>query len=144
MVIHLVLNAASLFGMTVLSIEDILHKSIKKWMVFLFIISGLVISCLVRDLSEIFRSVLPGMFLLILGSISGEKIGYGDGLTTVGLGLWAGYKSTYIAVFAGILMSFASSVIYVAVTKILKKKRQDNIPFIPFLMAGLVVSIIYG
>ena len=112
---QLVLNAVSLLGVTALGIQDALYMKIQKWMAYVFVISGLTVSMIYRSPSEIALSAVPGLILLIISIATKEKIGLGDCVTVIGLGLWTGGLS-----------------------------GKKTIPFIPFLLCGLVVSIVSG
>ena len=140
--IQLVQNAVSLFGVTVFSIEDILYMGIRKWMAYAFMASGLLMSLILRSPMETALSALPGLILLILGLVTKEKIGYGDAATAIGLGLWAGSKAAVWCVLFGLGLSSVVSIIYMAYIKIKGLSGKKTIPFIPFLLFGLVVSIV--
>lgn len=87
---------------------------------------------------HILNCMLPGMLLLVLSVISGEKIGYGDGATVLIVGLWTNMefciKTLIIAFFltgcyAGILL--------------FKKRKEEKIPFIPFLLSAVEVLLFF-
>ena len=142
MVTQLVLNAVSLLGVTALGIQDILYMKIHRWMAYAFVFSGLIVSLILRSPAKIALSALPGLILLIISIATREKIGRGDCVTVIGLGLWIGIRGTLLSVFVGIGLSSVVSIIYMALTEIKGLSGKKAIPFIPFLMCGLVVSII--
>ena len=141
---QLVLNAVSLLGVTALGIQDALYMKIHKWMAYVFAISGLIASIILRSPANIALSAIPGLILLIISIATKEKIGLGDCVTVIGLGLWTGTRVTLLSVFIGIGLSSVVSIIYMAVITIKGLSGKKTIPFIPFLLCGLVVSILSG
>ncbi len=141
---QLVLNAVSLLGVTALGIQDALYMKIHKWMAYVFAISGLIASIILRSPANIALSAIPGLILLIISIATKEKIGLGDCVTVIGLGLWTGTRVTLLSVFIGIGLSSVVSIIYMAIIKIKGLSGKKAIPFIPFLLCGLVVSIVSG
>ena len=141
---QLVLNAVSLLGVTALGIQDALYMKIQKWMAYAFAISGLIVSMILRSPANIALSAVPGLILLVISIATKEKIGLGDCVTVIGLGLWTGTRGAILSVFIGIGLSSVVSIIYMAVNTIKGLSGKKAIPFIPFLMCGLVVSIISG
>ena len=141
---QLVLNAVSLLGVTALGIQDALYMKIQKWMAYTFVISGLIVSMILRSPVNIALSAVPGLILLVISIATKEKIGLGDCVTVIGLGLWTGTEVAQLSVFIGIGLSSVVSIIYMAMNKIKGLSGKKAIPFIPFLMCGLVVSIVSG
>ena len=141
---QLVLNAVSLLGVTALGIQDALYMKIQKWMAYAFVISGLIVSMILRSPVNIALSAVPGLILLVISIATKEKIGLGDCVTVIGLGLWTGTEVALLSVFIGIGLSSVVSIIYMAINKIKGLSGKKAIPFIPFLMCGLVVSIVSG
>ena len=141
---QLVLNAVSLLGVTALGIQDALYMKIQKWMAYTFVISGLIVSMILRSPVNIALSAVPGLILLVISIATKEKIGLGDCVTVIGLGLWTGTEVAQLSVFIGIGLSSVVSIIYMAINKIKGLSGKKAIPFIPFLMCGLVVSIVSG
>ena len=68
----------------------------------------------------------PGILLLYIAAVSGEKIGYGDGWLVLGMGMWNLEKEVWFALVTGCMLC--------AFTGILLKKRE--LPFVPFLTVG--------
>ncbi len=141
---QLVLNAVSLMGVTALGIQDAIYMKIQKWMAYSFVISGLMVSMIFRNPADIALSAVPGLILLIVSIATKEKIGLGDCVTVIGLGLWTGIRGTLLSLFIGIGLSSVVSIIYMAIIKIKGLSGKKAIPFIPFLLCGLVVSIVSG
>lgn len=87
---------------------------------------------------EILYALVPGMALLALSLCTGESIGYGDGLTVLVLGLLVGIMRCTAAVFTGFLLSAVWGLVLLVLNKANGKSRM---PWIPFLAAGLGVTL---
>lgn len=91
--------------------------------------------------TSFFRSLLcllPGFFLLAVGKASNGKVGYGDGILILVLGVWTGFLECLLTLTAGLLLAS----IWAAAALILKiHNKKDTIPFIPFLLIGYLARI---
>ncbi|MGN0377112.1 MAG: prepilin peptidase [Suilimivivens sp.] len=81
--------------------------------------------------------MLPGMLLLMLARITGEKVGYGDGVTVLVLGLFLREFYCMAVLCFGIMMTGVYSLYR------LFKKNREPIPLIPFLLIALEVVFVY-
>lgn len=82
-----------------------------------------------------------GGFLLLAAVLSGGGMGGGDIKLAAVLGLWLGWKLTFVAM----LLAFIIGGITGALLLFLKVKgRKDYIPFGPFLAIGGFISILFG
>ena len=87
-------------------------------------------------LSEALFSVLPGIALILLSFVTEKKVGAGDGLILVLLGL---YEGAGIAVSVFCLGLFLQSLLAVGLLLLKKADRQTCIPFLPFLLAARLI-----
>lgn len=96
----------------------------------------------VRETYEFFPlSSLPSsrFFLLAVGKASNGKVGYGDGILILVLGVWTGFLECLLTLTAGLLLAS----IWAAAALILKiHNKKDTIPFIPFLLIGYLARIL--
>ncbi len=88
-------------------------------------------------LQEIGGCLLPGGILLLIAWMTGESIGYGDGISVMTLGLWTGGCFTGMTVSMGILLSGIWGVICIC------RRKREPMPFIPFLLLGMEAVLIY-
>lgn len=95
-------------------------------------------ACRRSELHTLLYSLIPGIILLILGFLTRESIGYGDGLAVLVLGILLGIRRCVAAVFAGFILSAIVALILLTFRKVSGKSR---LPFIPFLAAGLGVAL---
>lgn len=87
---------------------------------------------------KMFLCILPGIVLLILAFMTREKIGYGDGVTVLVLGLFLGEVYCMAVLCLGIMLTGIYSFFRVL------KKNKEPVPLIPFLLAALEVVLIYA
>lgn len=144
--IHLAQNVVSLPTFLFLSYMDIKYKEVPLAVIMIYAGMGLVTDCILKtDISYILLSSVPGIVLLILSLVTDEMIGSGDGLTILALGIWMGLRLTLSTLFLGILFVCFFSFLTIVFNKALGKRMEPDyqIPLIPFLFSGLVVSV-YG
>ena len=127
--------------MAVCAIEDFKTKKIDLRILIGFIVSGMVIFIIRGENSALegLLAVSVGGAFLAASLISHGKIGIGDGLFLIGAGLYLGFDNlTLMLVFGSVL-----SAIFAVVMVLLKKKgKGEEIPFVPFLAGGYVISAI--
>lgn len=126
--------------LAVLAAQDIKEKKISVDKLIVFIVMAVLYRIFIKQFSwqEILGCIIPGSILLLLSRVTREGIGYGDGMTVLVLGLWTGGWFALHVMGIGIILSG----IYAAVC--LVRKKRDAIPFVPFLLAGMEVALIYA
>lgn len=88
---------------------------------------------------QILLSLLPGLFFLLVSWCTKEKVGYGDGILLLIIGLTVGFNqcftglciSLFLSAFFGVLLLFFH-----------KAQKNSRIPFVPFLAMGMGVCFI--
>lgn len=83
-------------------------------------------------------SLIPGLGFFLLSFFSGEKVGYGDGWTLLMVGLFLGAYRCFLTLFVGLLAESAVAVVLLMSRKI---QRDREIPFVPFLLLGMGVTM---
>lgn len=135
------MESASLLGMLgILSIEDFHKRKIASWQILAFGILGLFFHLLFQRLSieNLLGGLMIGVALLLICRLSGEQIGYGDGLLFLVTGIFLGFWDNMILLwFAAILMGLTSLFLYL-IGKITKRAR---VPFIPFVLVAYVLLL---
>ena len=77
-----------------------------------------------------------GFMLLLIGYASRQAVGYGDGLLFAATGCCLGSTDNVVLLLCSLLMcSFYSMVMLVS----RRKKRNDRIVFVPFVLGGFVL-----
>ncbi len=90
------------------------------------------------SLMEAALSLIPGAGFFLLGFLTREKVGYGDGWALLMIGLFAGACRCFLILFVGLMAESAVAIVLLAIGKI---KRDREIPFLPFLLLGMGVVI---
>lgn len=88
-------------------------------------------------LSNIAVSVLPGVFFLLVSFCTGEKVGYGDGVLIIFLGLSLGFGRCFLIICIGLI---ASSLFALVLLVFCKADKNSRLPLVPFLSIGVGVS----
>ncbi len=104
--------------------------------IVIFMVIGLDGSLFSR---AIFLRIIPGTIFLILAFMTKQAVGYGDGIIIILLGLSLGLKRCVTVVFTGLILS---SVVSVFILLMKKGSRQTRLPFVPFLLIALGVTLI--
>jgi leader peptidase (prepilin peptidase) / N-methyltransferase len=113
------------------------------------IVVGLILSFIVPYMSFInsaLGALVGGGIILIIawvGSIifKKEAMGGGDVKLTAMIGAFLGWRYTIISLFLGFFLGALIGIILI-MTKI--KKREDVIPFGPFIALGSIITLLWG
>lgn len=89
-------------------------------------------------LSAALISVLPGAALLLLSLVTEKKVGSGDGLILILLGLFEGVERA-VPVFC--LGLFLQSLLAIGLLILKKADKQTRIPFLPFLLVSRLLFL---
>lgn len=121
-------------ALTCFSISDIKKKSINLVAVgilFLIMIAACVLSR--KDVTEMIMGILPGGVIAILSFASKGKIGIGDGLVFLTIGIWTGPEKTLSIMFISLVLSALTGIILLLLKK---ATRKTALPFVPFIYTG--------
>lgn len=132
------------FFLAVCAVFDGLQKKIPLAAVWLGILTAL---CLraggfmgeVSLLSVAF-SMVPGAVFFLLGFVTREKVGYGDGWVLLMIGLFLDLPRCFLILLAALLIESATALILLVLRKI---QRDREIPFCPFLLLGMGVLLCF-
>lgn len=75
-------------------------------------------------------SLLPGIFFWILGFVTKEQVGYGDGWLLLMIGLFYGYEDCFVILLMGLVLESVTALLLLVFHKI---RREDELAFAPFL-----------
>lgn len=92
------------------------------------------------SLTAIALSLLPGAAFLLLGFITKEKVGYGDGWVLLMIGFFLDLPRCFLILLAGLLIESVAALVLLVFRKIQKDKE---IPFCPFLLLGMGVILCF-
>jgi len=80
-----------------------------------------------------------GVIFMLVYLISQKGLGGGDVKFMAAAGLYLGLSSTMQSIFYGTLLAAITGVVLILLKKL---KRKDKMPLAPFLLAGIIISII--
>lgn len=139
-----VINIWILLFLFVCGIQDVRKKQINVCTLVIggcvtgiFLAVGLIVKCV--DLWSSLGGILVGIFVLILAFATKEKIGIGDGIVMCICGALIGGMKSLTCVFYGLLLAAVFSMVMLVFRKV---KLRSSLPFIPFLLAGIVVGML--
>lgn len=143
--IQLVRNVLNGSILLILSIEDIKYKELSAVTVFLYILLGFMFWLAGGiGISEL-ELLIPGILMIAISFLSKEKIGYGDGLVVLGAMLFMGEMEGIHALICSFILVGIFSWGYMAAGLLSDEEAHSgiNIPYIPFLFAGVGIYEIY-
>lgn len=132
---------SALLFLGVSGISDVRRKSIPVYLPILGVIIALIIEFYASDLKlkELLISLTPGIGFLIISFATSEKLGLGDGLTIISLGLLCGVWDTLTTLMYA---SLSSGVVALFLIVFKKKNKNYAMPYLPFLLCGLVLTFL--
>lgn len=78
----------------------------------------------------------PGLFLLLLSRLTGEAMGYGDGIAVMVCGSFLGFWGCTEVLLLALFLTCPFSLLMITVKK---ADRKKSMPFLPFLLAGYFI-----
>lgn len=119
-----------------LAIVDLKKKEIPVWMVgilFFTVVTGKIL--LGSNLFLTLTGFSVGAVIFAIAILSKEKIGIGDGLVAICLGIFLGGKSVIkTMLIASIIMTLVS--VFLLISK--KGKMDTTLPFLPAILIGFI------
>lgn len=125
------------------SIGDIRKQEINIWEILACLavsIIRIVAECLTGsfDMAEIIVCLLPGAFLISMGLLTRQSVGFGDGLLALSAAPALGASATCIGLLAAIFICGLASALLLTIKRVGKNFR---IPFVPFMTLGMGVAM---
>ena len=137
---NLILHMSLLLYLIWSAIVDIRTRTISRKMALCFsIIITIAKLSLTPSVSHILSSCLPGLCFLLIGILTKQALGYGDGIVVLIIGFALGLPDTIMI----ILIAFFSAAIISIILLIARKNKRYSIPFVPFLLWGHILQLIY-
>lgn len=101
---------------------------------------GLCVSIMTeRSYTDMIMGFFPGAICLVIGWITREAIGYGDGFLLCAMGM---YLSAENIVAIVTIASFFAGIVGLILMVFGKKKGNDQLPFVPFLLMASVIYLV--
>ena len=126
-------------GLLIGAVVDYRTKSLSVIYLYAMVIMGIILGMAEQNgfSYEILLGFIPGIVIIILAFVSKEKIGYGDGILLLSIGMFLGYFNCMIIMLYSLLFSALISIIVF----IKRRNRREEIPFVPFLFLGYVAVV---
>lgn len=93
------------------------------------------------NVAALANGILPGILLMATAGITGQAVGYGDGLVLAVCGLVVKAEGSVGILLYGLFLS-AAAALYLLTVK--KAGRKREIPFVPCLLGGYVIWLCFG
>ena len=130
-------------GLMIISILDIRTRKIPIW---LLIAGGVCVTpALAAQWSrgvggcvDILKGMLPGVLLLGMG-LGTKKVGYGDGVVMLFLGMALGGGKSWMLLGISLFLTAGVSLVLLALRK---AGGKTTIPYLPFLTAAWILTVI--
>lgn len=137
----MMINWAVAVGLFILGAGDFVTKKVSLIVIGIWGILGIILQFYMGDLfcSARIIAILPSIVLFVLARASGEKIGYGDAWTILVMGIYLDVENLIAVGMIAITLSGLAALILICICK---KKRDYEMPFIPFVFAGYVAELI--
>ncbi len=128
---------ALFLGLGINSISDLKSKRIILSVTALIGALGLIWQLVqpTRDYFDFLSGIVIGIIVIVISKITNGAVGYGDGLVLVMCGIWLGNKNNLLLCSIGIILAGIWAIILIV---FFRKKKDYEIPFVPFLFLGLV------
>lgn len=125
------------------SLEDVKHRQLTIIYILMFGIGGVILHLLVPVCSiySILCGMLLGIFMLLISAVTQGSIGMGDGILLMVTGVYLGGYENLRLLMTGLMFSALWSLGLLAFRK---KKRKDEIAFVPFLLLSYFVMLCGG
>ncbi len=128
------------------SVYDWKYHSLPIWLLLIGGVGGVVGTLCawygeIRSITELWTALLPGAMGILLAYATREQIGYGDGWILLIMGACLGTTKVVAALFWAL-----AGVCIVSIFLLMSKRgnRSSQIPFVPFLCVGSLVTILGG
>lgn len=134
-IIELLLAAS---GLVINTILDVKFKKISIRVTVIYGLLGIVFQIVKQTVGLwMLSSLFPGLIAILLARVTGEKIGYGDGLLILAMGCYFTISELSYICMTAVCMAGVVALLFLVV---LKKSKDYAIPFVPFLFWGYVLE----
>lgn len=119
------------------TVTDLINRKIYLWISVVYIVSGLVMLALTRNLNGVgnLPGIIPGLLLYLISRYSGESIGAGDALVVGVVGILMGLQGVMVTLGIGLLLCAGTGM---GMWIFKKAGRKSRLPFVPFLFLGFL------
>lgn len=122
------------------AVWDAVKKEIPLFVVWIGMLTAFILHVIGVSADEswimIGAALLPGAIFWAISYVTREKVGYGDGWVLLMIGLFIGVAKCIAVLVTALLAEFVCLVLLLALRKI---HKDNEVPFVPFLLVGLGV-----
>lgn len=117
---------------------DVRTKRLPLALLAVWISAGALLCLLLRpaSMTDEFMGILTGVVFIAVSIVSDGKLGLGDGVAILAVGIYLGGRSAGFTCLYALILSAAFSM---AILMTGKYTGDKEIPFIPFLLAGFLL-----
>lgn len=130
-----------LMGLSFLSYQDYRKKEVSLALILLLGIFGMIFR--LTDGKLQWASLLAGMSIgvifMLLSFLTGGKIGVGDGLVLIVSGVYLGFWRNLSMCLIALSLAGLNGLLLLLMKRC---KKEDTLPFFPFLLAGYVILLL--
>ncbi len=113
------------------SVWDIRTKALPLRTSILIALCGLGYSAYMRrDGWEIIVALIPGVLCLVIGYITRQAIGYGDGILLCALGMWYSCEVVVATFMIALIVAAMTGLVLLV---LFQKSGKYEVPFVPFI-----------
>ncbi len=125
------------------SIEDMKYRRLTIIYILLFGIIGVILHLFapVCSIYSILWGILLGLVLILISIVTRQSLGMGDGILLAVTGVYLGGSSNLELFLCGLFLSALCSL---GLLVLKKKKKTDEIAFVPFLLLSYVFMLFRG
>jgi len=140
--LQIISNILVLFLLGFSSILDYKTRKISIVAVATGFACGTVLQIIIGQLRiyEMAGGCVLGLIFLLVARLTGEAIGYGDGLILIATGAFLGIMNNLLLLTISLALAAVFS-ISLLVFKRMKKNKE--IPFVPFMLGGFVIMVMF-
>lgn len=140
---EMIFNITQLFLLMLSAFSDIRKKEISLWIVICMAFLSLSDGAIAlfngkRTIEDLAICLIPGAVMILLALLSRQSMGYGDGVIILAIGMTFGISKLFVGIAIALFTSGIMSIFLIAIRK---AKRNDTFPLVPFIFAGMVVSM---
>ncbi len=120
---------------------DIRRKVINILLVAGFGILSLILHLVFKDMTsvQLFTALIPGAVLFLISRLTGGKLGEGDAVVAMVLGVMTGWLDGIRILTAGMIFAAATGVLLVLAGY---RKYSNTMPLIPYIFGGYIYWLI--
>ena len=121
--------------------RDWREKQIYLYLPIGALILGLIwhLVCRERALEDMLLGAVVGLVMMIIGKVTGEAIGIGDGMMLVVSGIFLGFWGNMCLLMTALLLVGCVALFLIVIGK---KGKDYRLPFLPFLLVAYLLQLL--